>query len=268
MEIIPILSTIILVATIATFVLAIAAYVLYKIRERRARQGGVVRTDVVMGNDAHVLVTPQPALLGQPYAPALMPMQMAPPLALQAPQQQYATMPGMGGMQQMGMPGPVAVDANADGRYDTVYEPRPTYQNPLTGEPVAYQPSPDATAYPNPGPAYANPGMAPRPMAPPVGASQMPGMPGLQGLPGMVAAQPIIPVAPMTPAAAPGSMFYEVTQQGLVPTPGVATAAATDQERVRLGAIQREQDRLQNAEDASKDRLDTLRRQQDSPAWL
>lgn len=35
MELIPILSTIILVATISTFLLSIGAYVLYKIRERR-----------------------------------------------------------------------------------------------------------------------------------------------------------------------------------------------------------------------------------------
>lgn len=37
MELIPILSLIILVATISTFVLAVGAYVLYKIRERKGR---------------------------------------------------------------------------------------------------------------------------------------------------------------------------------------------------------------------------------------
>jgi len=35
MELIPILSTIILVATISTFILAVGAYILYKIRERK-----------------------------------------------------------------------------------------------------------------------------------------------------------------------------------------------------------------------------------------
>ncbi len=35
MELIPILSTIILVATISTFILAIGAYILYKVRERK-----------------------------------------------------------------------------------------------------------------------------------------------------------------------------------------------------------------------------------------
>jgi hypothetical protein len=38
MELIPILSTIILVATICTFILAIGAYILYKIRERKGQQ--------------------------------------------------------------------------------------------------------------------------------------------------------------------------------------------------------------------------------------
>ena len=40
MELIPILSTIILVATISTFILAIGAYILYKVREAR----GTVQT--------------------------------------------------------------------------------------------------------------------------------------------------------------------------------------------------------------------------------
>lgn len=38
MELIPILSTIILVATICTFILAVGAYILYKVRERRGEQ--------------------------------------------------------------------------------------------------------------------------------------------------------------------------------------------------------------------------------------
>jgi Na+-transporting NADH:ubiquinone oxidoreductase subunit NqrC len=38
MELIPILSTIILVATISTFILAIGAYILFKIHERQADQ--------------------------------------------------------------------------------------------------------------------------------------------------------------------------------------------------------------------------------------
>lgn len=38
MELIPILSTIILVATISTFILAVGAYVLYKVRERKYQE--------------------------------------------------------------------------------------------------------------------------------------------------------------------------------------------------------------------------------------
>lgn len=38
MELIPILSTIILVATISTFILAVGAYILYKIRERKYQE--------------------------------------------------------------------------------------------------------------------------------------------------------------------------------------------------------------------------------------
>ena len=38
MELIPILSTIILVATISTFILAVGAYILYKVQETRADQ--------------------------------------------------------------------------------------------------------------------------------------------------------------------------------------------------------------------------------------
>ncbi len=43
MELIPILSTIILVATISTFILAVGAYILYKIREGKQQNGHVER---------------------------------------------------------------------------------------------------------------------------------------------------------------------------------------------------------------------------------
>lgn len=43
MELVPILSTIILVGTIATFILAVFAYILYKVRERRTRDAGQQR---------------------------------------------------------------------------------------------------------------------------------------------------------------------------------------------------------------------------------
>ncbi len=64
MQLVPILSTIILVGTIATFILAVAAYVLYKIRERRASEEGAVQTQYVQ--EPHVLVTPQQTTLAAP----------------------------------------------------------------------------------------------------------------------------------------------------------------------------------------------------------
>lgn len=54
MELIPILSTIILVATISTFILAIGAYILFKVRERRGEQYFVKHPATVQGE----LVTP------------------------------------------------------------------------------------------------------------------------------------------------------------------------------------------------------------------
>ncbi len=54
MELIPILSLIMLVATIATFILAIGAYILYKIRERNNRIESDSQKDTVQAE----LVTP------------------------------------------------------------------------------------------------------------------------------------------------------------------------------------------------------------------
>jgi hypothetical protein len=45
MELIPILSTIILVATISTFILAVGAYILYKIREGKVRVSPVQKPE-------------------------------------------------------------------------------------------------------------------------------------------------------------------------------------------------------------------------------
>ena len=54
MELIPILSLIILVATISTFILAIGAYILYKIRERKGRTGTTAQPSSIEAE----LVTP------------------------------------------------------------------------------------------------------------------------------------------------------------------------------------------------------------------
>ncbi|GMQ80979.1 MAG: hypothetical protein BMS9Abin05_0409 [Rhodothermia bacterium] len=58
MELVPILSTIILVGTVATFILAVAAYILYKIRERRVLENGSSYMSV--DTSPHVLVSPTP----------------------------------------------------------------------------------------------------------------------------------------------------------------------------------------------------------------
>lgn len=49
MELIPILSTIILVATICTFILAIGAYILYKVREGKPQYGYQTKPSSVQG---------------------------------------------------------------------------------------------------------------------------------------------------------------------------------------------------------------------------
>ena len=54
MELIPILSLIILVATISTFILAVGAYILYKIRERKGRTSAAQRPDSIEAE----LITP------------------------------------------------------------------------------------------------------------------------------------------------------------------------------------------------------------------
>ncbi len=80
MELVPILSTIILVGTIATFILAVAAYVLYKIRERRAQEERSTITAVQQ--EPHVLVQPtmQPAIAATTQAqPAQTSVYVTPP---------------------------------------------------------------------------------------------------------------------------------------------------------------------------------------------
>ena len=61
MELIPILSTIILVATICTFILAIGAYILYKVREKRGEQASYSSPSTVRAE----LVTPDEISYGR-----------------------------------------------------------------------------------------------------------------------------------------------------------------------------------------------------------
>jgi len=61
MELIPILSTIILVATICTFILAIGAYILYKIREGKPQYAYQTKPSTVKAE----LVVPSEALISK-----------------------------------------------------------------------------------------------------------------------------------------------------------------------------------------------------------
>lgn len=76
MELIPILSLIVLVATISTFILAIGAYVLYKIRESKGRKTAAPAPRTIEAE----LYTPQAR--GVQYD---MPMQQQRPVAYQEP---------------------------------------------------------------------------------------------------------------------------------------------------------------------------------------
>lgn len=314
MELIPILSTIILVATIATFILAVAAYILYKVRERRARAGRVATpieatTTVAPG---HTLIAPTvatPALATPALTvPALAaPVGAAPALAAPAatfvPPAIPAAMPASapaygtaapygasvpygsdpygsdpygasvpygsdpygsdpygsdpyGGYGARGLP-PIALDTNADGYADTVYEPRPTFNDPY-GTPTSYAPSRDY------------------------------GFPGDDG----AGSGPAVKTVSHYGAPSQPSLFYELTSEGMAPvapsasptfqpyptlgtSPVQASLDAEQQHRAALDAAQAqldaEQRRLQAAEDASRDRSASLRENSAGPnglAWL
>jgi len=83
MELVPILSTIILVGTIATFILAVAAYILYKIRERRSYQEG--GTTTISQREPHVLLTPQQQVAAIEAQPAQTNVYVAPAMQATAP---------------------------------------------------------------------------------------------------------------------------------------------------------------------------------------
>lgn len=95
MEIVPILSTIILVGTVATFILAVAAYVLYKLRELR---GNAAERAEQPPAEPHVLMAVrQPGMMmpGGDSAPAEASMYIAPTGTL-PPAGRYIEMNGAG----------------------------------------------------------------------------------------------------------------------------------------------------------------------------
>ncbi len=86
MELIPILSTIILVATICTFILAIGAYILYKVREGKPQYGYqtkpasvqgelVVPSQVVYTKDSATVKNVEPGITREEYTKQHQPSQ-------------------------------------------------------------------------------------------------------------------------------------------------------------------------------------------------
>lgn len=67
MEVIPILSTIILVATISTFIIAIGAYILFKVQEKRADQF------IRRGHETDRAESVDPAIVGEHNLSAVRP---------------------------------------------------------------------------------------------------------------------------------------------------------------------------------------------------
>jgi len=100
MELIPILSTIILVATISTFILAIGAYILYKIRESKGQQvsapvPSTIRAELLTPAEMQMeMQQPEQKIAPQPIyiEPQPVPVYQQRPVYVQQPLQQRAPM--------------------------------------------------------------------------------------------------------------------------------------------------------------------------------
>jgi hypothetical protein len=90
MELIPILSLIILVATISTFMLAVGAYILYKLREKKGKMAQAPQPATIPAE----LLTPAPMYAEQQMSqPALRRTMVEQPLRATADYQQPAFIP-------------------------------------------------------------------------------------------------------------------------------------------------------------------------------
>ena len=100
MELIPILSTIILVATISTFILAIGAYILYKIREAKGQQASApvpstIRAELLTPAEMQMeMQQPEQKIIPQPIyiEPQPVPVYQQRPVYAQQPMQQRVQM--------------------------------------------------------------------------------------------------------------------------------------------------------------------------------
>ncbi len=113
MELIPILSMIILVATISTFILAVGSYILYKVRERKAQVSSAPRPAVYQAEVISPVALPgdiqtaqfqpytevRPAYMQETYSPGTEPQYgQEPAPAVYNPQPRQFT--GTGGQKQ------------------------------------------------------------------------------------------------------------------------------------------------------------------------
>lgn len=219
MDLVPILSTIILVATLATLVLAVIAYFLYKSRERKARAAASVRRDPVM---ATPVAAESPTLVVPTYAqPTGLPAQPA-----------YA--PTMAALPAGPM---MAADTNFDGRVDTLYA----------------QPAADPYAMP-----VAQSYTAARPVMPEPVAPVAPVAPGAPGSMFYEYTQgnlvPVDPAAPVAPTMANlGADPYAAQQAQLD-----AARAQADRTEATAERQQERLDRAQDRLDAQRRRDDGL----------
>jgi hypothetical protein len=111
MELIPILSLIILVATISTFILAVGAYILFKIRERKGKVAEAPQPAAVPGEmvtPVQQVVTEQPAATRATYT-----------------EERYVTRETSPSYQQ-------PMYATGEGRMKSGPNLRPTYASPST----------------------------------------------------------------------------------------------------------------------------------------
>ena len=120
MELIPILSTIILVATISTFILSIGAYILYKIREKKTVSGMRTAPRTLQAE----LVVPADVIPGRLTAQETKSSQYQSPYTVQKPASAFAGIKEPVILQE---PRKLSVEENKK-----VYEPRQAYLKKTT----------------------------------------------------------------------------------------------------------------------------------------
>ncbi len=118
MELIPILSLIILVATVSTFVLAVGAYILFKIRERKGKVAQAPQPAAIPGE----IVTPVQAVGEQPVPQATRSTYT---------EERYATRESSPPYQQ-------PMYATGEARMQAGPDLRPTYSSPGTSTQTRY----------------------------------------------------------------------------------------------------------------------------------